>query len=234
MTEAPTSPHPESGCVASLRGVHFGPERAFTINRIGCSQSFGLSVHIHRNLQAGALGAVHARFIARLKANANRIVWWDYSTPKIHLALTGLTLVRAQGPRRDRNESGLAVRVEGRRGGVLLPGDASLKNLRKQCHSLEHLMVPHHGGRTDLSFVPVPVHQSTSRIIYSYGVGNLYRHPIDGTMRALSSSWKKNTHTALRDGTGLGHVGIRLTNRGLSNFNLPCGRNCQLEIRQWI
>ena len=184
--------------------------------------------------RAGALGAVHARFVARLMANANRIVWWDYSTPNIRVGLTGLTLVRAQGPPSDRNESGLAARVEGRQGGVLLPGDASLNYLRRQCHRLEHLMVPHHGGRTDLSFVPTPVHQDTSHLIYSYGVGNLYRHPIDGTMRALSSLWKKNRHTALRDGTGLGHVGISLTNRRLSDSKLPCGRNCQLEIRQWV
>lgn len=37
--EAQTSPHRECGCVASFQGAHYGPERPFTINRIGFSYS---------------------------------------------------------------------------------------------------------------------------------------------------------------------------------------------------
>lgn len=184
--------------------------------------------------QAGDLGAVHARFLAMLKPRSAGIYWWGYATPTIMSQQTGITVFRARGSQRNRNESGLALSFQQNHRTVLLPGDASLANVATGASSIDYLMVPHHGGRTALATIPTPNNRSKSHIVYSYGVGNMYQHPLPETVRAFRSSWRRNVHTALRDSSGLGHVGIDLTRSQLS-ARPPCGDCiCQLGIRQWI
>jgi len=185
--------------------------------------------------RAGDLGAVHARFLAMLKTRSAGICWWGYATTPITSQYTGITVFRAQGPQKNRNESGLALLIEQNRRTVLLPGDASLASVCAGASSIDYLMVPHHGGRTELVVVPTPNNRSKSHLVYSYGVGNIYQHPLPKTVRALRRSWRRNAHTALRDGSGLGHVGIDLTGRSQSLPQPLCGAGgCQLGIRQWI
>ena len=186
--------------------------------------------------RAGELGAVHARFLAMLKARGAKIYWWDYATPPISSS-AGFTVFRTRGSAKSRNESGLALRVDQNNRTVVLPGDASLSSVRAGLGtglpSLDYLMIPHHGGRSSLTSLPTPVSSSTSCIIYSYGVSNVYLHPLPKTVRAFRKSWKKSVHTALRDGSGLGHVGINLRELSVKRFRCASGR-CQLGVRQWI
>ena len=185
--------------------------------------------------RAGDLGAVHARFLAMLKSRSSGICWWGYATPAITSQHTGLTVFRARGPHKDRNESGLALSIARNHRTVLLPGDASLPSVGAGASSIDYLMVPHHGGRTELAAIPTPNNSSRRHLIYSYGVGNIYQHPLPGTVRALRRSWRRNAHTALRDGSGLGHVGIDLTGTSRLSAQLPCSpAMCQLGIRRWI
>ncbi len=185
--------------------------------------------------RAGDLGAVHARFLAMLKARSAGIYWWGYGTPPITSQSSGVTVFRAGGNPKSRNESGLALSIVQNRHTLLLPGDASLANVCPSASSFDYLMVPHHGGNTALTSIPSPNDRAKSQLVYSYGVGNMYQHPLPRTVRALRQSWSKNMHTALRDGSGLGHVGIDLTGNGQPWSRPPCGAGiCQLGIHRWI
>ncbi len=185
--------------------------------------------------QAGDLGAVHARFLAMLKTKSQRIYWWGYATPPITSQPAGVTVFRARGTQKSRNESGLALSVARNRRTVLLPADASLPNVWSGASSVDYLIVPHHGGRTALSTIPTPNNRSRDHLVYSYGVGNVYQHPLPRTVRAFRKSWTRNAHTALRDSSGLGHVGIDLTGQSQSLPQPLCmAGGCQLGIRQWI
>jgi hypothetical protein len=188
---------------------------------------------------AGALGAVHARFLAMLNGRARQVLWWDPNLTQVFLPNLHTTIMRATGPQSSRNESGLAIVVD-RKGGpnerVLLPGDASFANLPvKGGDKFHHIMVPHHGGKTQLSVLPDHIIKTRGHVIYSYGAGNIFLHPRADTVKAHRPKWKKNAHTAIRDEMGLGHLGIDLSGRS-KRFQSPrCGSvHCQLGIRHWI
>ena len=184
---------------------------------------------------AGDLGAVHARFLGMLIASKADIYWWDYATPCITVPGSGATIFRARGSQKSRNESGLALSISHNGRTVLLPGDASLANVCKRGSSIDYLMVPHHGGRSNLGTVPSPNNRRRSHLVYSYGAANTYLHPLPGTVRTLRRSWKRNAHTALRDSSGLGHIGIDLVATYQPSKLPPCGYcMCQLGIRQWL
>ncbi len=184
--------------------------------------------------EAGALGAVHSRFLATLRASGADIYWWSSKVRAIASPQTGITLFRPLGKTKNRNDSGLVLSVVRNDRKVLLPGDAS-RDLWLCNGHLDYLMVPHHGGRIDLAGIPFPANRQRSHLVYSYGVGNSYLHPLPRTVRTLRRSWKKSAHTALRDSSGLGHVGIDLAGRNRPMKLPPCGNClCQLGIRQWI
>jgi hypothetical protein len=182
--------------------------------------------------QARSLGAVHARFIAMLRRNGAQLLWCDRRTPC--LPTSGFQICFSSGPGTNRNESGLALTLGHHPIRVLLPADASPGNaLHCRCE-VDHLIVPHHGGRTDLSALPNPTNVKSSHLIYSYGVGNIFLHPLTDMRRRIRKTWKKNIHTALRDRTGFGHVGIDLAGRYSGKPPAPCRGACQLSITQWI
>ncbi len=182
--------------------------------------------------QARSLGAVHARFLAMLRRNGARILWCDQTTPS--LSTTGFEIHFCLGPVTNRNESGLALTIGHIPIRVLLPADASPGNAIRCGCNVENLVVPHHGGRTDLSALPAPANIESSHLIYSYGVGNIFLHPLTDMSRQVRKTWKKHLHTALRDRTGFGHVGIDLSGRYKGKPPPPCGRACQLGITQWV
>ena len=191
--------------------------------------------------QAGDLGAVHARFLAMLKARSRGIYWWGYETPPIK-DKNGVHIFRARGTVKNRNESGLVVLIHRNGDWVLLPADASLESLCRPLVTfpfpIDYLMVPHHGGSTALNGIPRPTNKSTSHLVYSYGVANMYQHPLPKTVHAFRRSWKQNAHTALRGCNGLGHIGIDLTGKrrpSSGSSGSPCGfGGCQLEIQKWL
>jgi len=139
-----------------------------------------------------------------------------------------------KGKKENRNESGLAMTIGSTPIRVLLPGDASPGNALPRRCEVDHIVVPHHGGRLDKPELPQPTNAASSHLIYSYGVGNIFLHPLTDVRRRARKKWKKNLHTALRDHSGFGHIGVDLTDGRVSKPRLPCGGGCQLEIVQWI
>ncbi|MCP4183577.1 MAG: hypothetical protein GY761_09705 [Hyphomicrobiales bacterium] len=185
--------------------------------------------------EAGALGAVHSRFIAELLANDATCLWWDYNISLVPIGRDEGIIFRAGGTPNNRNESGLALKMGDDPIKILLPGDASITNLLSSDETIDHLMVPHHGGKSDITNIPVPHRVTRSHLIYSYGTANSYLHPLDPTVHAYRKNWKRHAHTALRDETGFGHVGIRFDGTTPVNNNPPCSwAGCQLTIRQWL
>lgn len=188
----------------------------------------------------GALGTTHATFLAQLKTQARKIMWWPPSLQSVRVSRLDATVHRANGNPKSRNETCLAV-LRDRAGGrlarsVFLPGDApfgAFGHTSILANPIDHVMVPHHGGRAPPTPVPAAQTKTRSHTIYSYGAGNIFMHPLPGTVKSLRPGWKRNAHTALRDDTGFGHVGIDLTGAGKLT-TLPCGGNCHLRISNWI
>jgi beta-lactamase superfamily II metal-dependent hydrolase len=187
---------------------------------------------------SGALGAVHARFLAMLNAHAKQVLWWGPNLRNLSLQNLQAKLLKATGPQQSRNASGLALLIsqpEGRTQKVLLPGDASYTHLRAAGSTFHHVMVPHHGGKTTLSPLPQHIAKTRGHVVYSYGAGNIFLHPLADTVKAYRKGWKKNAHTAIRDGRGLGHIGIDMSGQSRNFRCPPClGRSCQLGIKNWI
>lgn len=187
---------------------------------------------------SGALGPVHASFLAMLNANAAQLLWWPHTLADVSLPMLGITILRATGPANDRNDSGLAIlrdkTKDPRSRSVLLPGDAAFEWLQQAGTVFDHVMVPHHGGKTSLAVLPQATSKNRSFAIYSYGVGNTFLHPLADTVKALRPGWKRNAHTALRTATGFGHIGIDLTGRGRLPPIPPCVGNCQLPLQYWL
>ena len=183
-----------------------------------------------------SLGPVHAGFLALLK-QYGQVLWWDNVPGGLPVLWTAAWLQRASGARNNRNESGLFL-VTGhgllRYYTLLLPGDASFKHLQLAVTcEFDHVMVPHHGGKTDLTALPRP-RTKQGHAIYSYGVGNIFLHPRAETVRAYRKGWKKNAHTALRTASGFGHVGIDLTGQTPRPTRLACGCAAPLLPQHWI
>jgi hypothetical protein len=187
---------------------------------------------------AGELGGVHSRFLAMLRRNSARLLWWGH-LGRMRFPFSGpdcplWEVVRCAGPASSRNESGLGLILGHRPIRALLPGDASPQHVVRCGCKVDHLVVPHHGGRTNLTPLPAPTNIDSSHLIYSYGVGNIFLHPLTDMRRQIrGKDWKKNVHTALRDHTGFGHVGIDLQGH-YNGASPPCGGACQLKIAQWI
>ena len=147
-------------------------------------------------------------------------------------------LFKAKGPKTDRNQSGLGLILDKRDKSkfVVLPGDASYKHIphtRVGRHAA-YCMVPHHGGKTDLSGLPHVRRNRTDHVIYSYGAGNTFLHPRPDTVKAIRKGFAKNTHTALRNESGFGHVGIDISGTAHQYTKVPCGGFCNLQIQQWV
>ncbi|MYA88719.1 MAG: hypothetical protein F4X97_09765 [Boseongicola sp. SB0662_bin_57] len=194
---------------------------------------------------SGSLGLVHAAFLSMLRSRAQQTLWWPRSLLAIQFKHMNACLIKAQGRAKSRNETGLALVVGGEvydQCSVLLPADASFGALKglDRC-SFDHIVVPHHGGRTDLAKVPKPRSKRAGHAVYSYGVGNIFLHPLTETQRTLRKTWKNADHTAFRQRFGLGHVGIDLVGRKKLPFSSRCqncnlGRKhaCDLAIQHWI
>jgi len=190
--------------------------------------------------KCGPLGGVHARFLGLLLQHG-KVLWWNTQR---NMKLSGVgrspivNLFKATGPQTDRNQSGLGLTLDDGKNNkfVLLTGDASYSHCPriKTNRLIAYFMVPHHGGKTGLLKLPNSRRNRKDHVIYSYGVGNSYLHPRPDTVKAMRKGFTKNTHTALRNKSGFGHVGIELTVGAGKIKKLPCGGYCKLEIQQWV
>jgi hypothetical protein len=149
-----------------------------------------------------------------------------------------------------RNNGGLALTVSERPNGMgmqmLLPGDARYQfvpsyTAGKPYHSV---LAPHHGAKPNKTPVPTSMGQSTSRMVYSYGRGNSYKHATVAARNAHhSAGWidlavlpgataPQVRNTEDRNSAGLGHVLLSWSSCSAPPI-LPCsGVGCQLQAVQ--
>jgi hypothetical protein len=190
------------------------------------------------------LGHVHGAFIASvLGGGGNFLVW-----PKASRACSvgQVTIDRCTGTRR--NDSGLAVKVAPPTGTagdpILLPGDAIYNYLPSAIAApFDAICCPHHGGNLHGGVAPNCPANIQSRLAYSFGKGNSYKHPVRATrIEHDNKGWYDpaiSSHptplvreTIKRNASGLGHIAV-----GWTTWNRPptisCGgRSCHLQAQQ--
>jgi hypothetical protein len=140
------------------------------------------------------------------------------------------------GPQNSRNDSGLALAVEQTLAHetlrMLFPGDCSYDHVPgSKSYALTSLVAAHHGGKTGANFAPSPNGRPCGRLVYSFGAGNVYRHPTP-TGRCVHNTWQQVLETANRDSSGLGHVHL-YWREDAPDADPGCqGRNCSLTCHQ--
>lgn len=190
------------------------------------------------------LGHVHGTFIAAVtSAGGNFLIW-----PSGGAACTAgqITIDKCTGTHR--NDSGLAVKVTAPKGTsgdpILLPGDAIYSYLPASiAQPFDDIVCAHHGGKIHGAVAPACPANNHSRLVYSYGKGNRYKHPLSATRTEHDNKgWRDPTCgsyaapfvrlTADRStAKNLGHVAI-----GWTTWNTPpsvaCRGTCDLEPQQ--
>jgi hypothetical protein len=184
--------------------------------------------------QSGRMGAVHTRLLGDLHSRGRLLVWPGHLTS---ISVRGLVLEQCTGSPGDRNNSGLALVLEGKVDGkdarMLFPGDAGYDNVRSAGGDFTSIVIPHHGGRTPTTQILMSDGLGVGRLVLSYGGGNAYWHPFPDVGRDhRRAGWKRRLHTALRDEQGLGHVHLYWDEADPAAAP-PChGQHCDLSCHQ--
>jgi hypothetical protein len=128
---------------------------------------------------------------------------------------------------------------------VLMTADAGYGDLFNSVSSnpdFDAIVCPHHGGRSNSPTIPAPPSWTYQRLIYSYGPGNTYKHPLPATYnshdyekwydaRVPSSATPIVRNTADRTAVGLGHVGFDWDAHS-APAKLACGGLTDLDAQQ--
>jgi hypothetical protein len=179
--------------------------------------------------QAPSLGPIHKTFLGRILQHGGTVLVW----PRHGLASVRAgpcELLKCTGAPSSRNDSGLALvlerAVDGMSGRMLFPGDASYDRIPIS-GDFTHVVVPHHGAKTHAASAPGPDGLPFGRLVYSFGAGNSYEHPVAAT-RQLHKAWPEVRATALRHPSGLGHVHVYWDSSAPA-AHPPCGgKHCTL------
>jgi beta-lactamase superfamily II metal-dependent hydrolase len=178
------------------------------------------------------LPPTHTVFLGKLQSRG-RVLIWPSGLDSITEGT--VTLERCRGPEWSHNDSGLAMVVETPAGRRLFPGDCRYDHVPSAQGMLTSVVVPHHGGRTESSFVPSSDGQPSGRLVYSYGVSNIWWHPFtDVEYGHDDAGWRRKVvrHTGLRNDRGLGHVHLYWSDAD-ADATPPCrGLNCNLTCHQ--
>lgn len=189
------------------------------------------------------LGHVHGTFISAVQAAGGQFLIWP--SGGAGCSVGQIKLDKCTGSRR--NDSGLALTVAAppTQAGdpVLLPGDATYSHLPSTIAApFDSIACPHHGGAMRGAAAPACPGQAHSRLAYSYGLPNVYGHPLAPTRSAHDAAqWFDPTvnptstplvrETAQRSAAGLGHIAV-----GWTIWNRPppvsCTGTCDLAIQQ--
>jgi hypothetical protein len=158
-----------------------------------------------------------------------------------------------------RNHSGFAVTLSqkslGKGRKILFPGDASYNYIQSfSGSSYVSVIAPHHGADMKNRMTPPAPPDTASRLVYSYGNNNTFKHPrkvtrkihhIAGWLDLKATKGIKGPHkarnTADRNASGLGHVVLNWSKRSTLS-SLCCqssvcrcsvaGRTCDLQPQQ--
>jgi hypothetical protein len=190
-------------------------------------------------LQRG-LGPSHHTMASAIRKHGTLLLWSSAVAGPI--ATGAVTLDRCTG--RGRNHSGIAVTVHRAQGNpILLPGDARYTAIPSHTASFDSVVAPHHGANMRNNFAPSCPGHAHSRLVYSYGPGNTFRHARHVTRNVHSSrGWldykiSPATTSLAREtevrsaATGLGHVYV--TWRALlAPPAMTCASTCDLAPTQ--
>jgi hypothetical protein len=188
------------------------------------------------------VGPVAIRHAADILAHHGQLQLWplqsDAKPFPDHPGAVGI--YRCQGT--SRNDSGLAVTFDLENGQrALFPGDADYAFLPPSIGSgARWLVATHHGAEMESLSAPAPAGQN-GRLVYSYGKGNVWKHPRKAAFAAHEAGgWPSHPggkhatvrRTALRKNGGFGHVPLalgRLSAKLCCRESIPPGRKrCDL------
>lgn len=133
------------------------------------------------------IGPGKTRFAASMAKN-NRLAVWNETMKEFNFG----TVMYCSGSSGDVNNTGLAVLAKLSHGNVLVPGDADYGciPLPPDTH-LDSLVGTHHGG--NFSGICLCPASKQSAVVFSYGVGNVYRHPKNQSLTLhRGAGWKIN------------------------------------------
>ncbi len=188
----------------------------------------------------------HSSLIKAIQAARGSILVWPSTLTTKRIGQLEISLCTGS----TKNSSGLSLKVYPPSGvsglPVLMPADAGYDDLRAIPANGQHdaILCPHHGGRSNSPTIPQPPTGTYQRLIYSYGPGNTYTHPLSTTFDPHHlANWfddrptvAKPTapphivrNTERRSVTGLGHVGFDWTTKGPAP-TFTCGAT--LDIQQ--
>jgi beta-lactamase superfamily II metal-dependent hydrolase len=190
------------------------------------------------------LGPTQAAMIANIQAAGGKVWFLPTGFTRHHYGQIQIELATGQG----RNNSGIVLTLSEKHDGtgqqILMPGDAGYKFISsfKGGSSYLSVVASHHGGALGTSTPPSCPSATHSRLVYSAGPANSYKHPLQPTRIAHDQAgWIDATlhssppalvrETSDRDTSGLGHVHLGWSSTPLLPA-LPCGMQCSLESKQ--
>jgi hypothetical protein len=157
--------------------------------------------------QGATLGFTHAVLAGRIRRDGELLIWPDDEDV---ISGGSIEVLRCLG--NNRNDSGLACVIHGpdaKR--ILLPGDARYSNIAHMPDPVHALVAAHHGGRTNATEaqIPTPASEAAGRLVYSYGPGNSYNHPLPLPYNRHHNVWNGKPELRTEDrADDLGHVHI--------------------------
>ena len=191
------------------------------------------------------LGKSHGMLVQSIVASGTLLVW---SPSGGTLPTSHLDLVVANGS--GRNHSGLNLIAHSTQNAsaddILMPGDAAYAYIPGMLpKTLLSIVASHHGGALHVSGVPPSAGAAHSRLAYSVGSNNTYRHPTSSARQDHhNAGWSDHTistskgadlvrDTRNRTSAGYGHISLhwRLANRLPSTCG-SCTTTCDLKIQQ--
>lgn len=193
------------------------------------------------------LGSLGAKLMAQIVQAGGRLLFLPAAFVGRWFGPIHLELCNGSG----KNNSGIAVTLSERGNGrgekILFPGDAEYQFIPSFSGGASYLSVvaPHHGGvmKTTQPF-PICPQQSFSRLVYSAGPKNSYKHPKPATRQAHDNAdWRDPNYrnsppyetrlTENRGPSGFGHVILGWQSAPRRVPVLACGGvHCQLRAEQ--
>ncbi|WP_434690590.1 hypothetical protein [Glutamicibacter sp. Je.9.36] len=149
------------------------------------------------------IGGTHSTFAALiLKSGGSIFVVKRSSSPKTGMALSQNVYIKyGKGKNKsfkDRNDSGLVltatINSSSGRHTMFFPGDARYDKCETPPREVDLLVASHHGADPGGPLnLPKPKNDNQSRLVYSFGHPNGYKHPTQAALKAhQSQGWNDN------------------------------------------
>lgn len=138
------------------------------------------------------IGPRHVAFALSILASGGKIYIlpegsWDHHIKIRH----GKSLRLIKGSGLDRNSSGIAIELRNENNlRWLVAGDLDYKYMMNLSDNYVAISVPHHGAKPSINSMPPAPTATYSRLIYSFGPNNTYKHPsVDCINKHHSKGW---------------------------------------------